>query len=316
MPLALLAAALLLAAATPGMAQAAPLRLVDLATRAPDAKALDGSSTHFYYGPASSGARNRTWVFFMEGGGDCTDEASCAAIVKSGEGSGKNAAPTLHVNSPNSPPLLRQDAAANPRLHDANHVYLPYMTGDFHAGQRCADAGRYAGKYWFCGHRHLEATIDTLLKEHHLSEAVHVVFSGCSTGGMGVFRNLDWVTAKLKTSAPHATVLGAAFSGFYFYQNPFTGPGAVAVQDFSAAAFEQYYGMHKAHVDEGCENALAKKGQAWRCQQAIVSESYIRPVSHLLRVKKKGSACKPRDRAAAPHCGSHCRPPFALQRHH
>lgn len=271
----LLAAALLLrlAAATPARAAeaAAPLRLVDLATRAPDAKALDGSSTHFYYGPASSSARNRTWVFYMEGGGDCTDEASCAAIAKSGEGSGKNARPTMVASAP----LLLQDADANPRLHDANHVYVPYMTGDFHAGQRCADAGRYAGKYWFCGHRHLEATVDTLLKEHHLGEADLVVFSGCSTGGMGVFRNIDWVTAKLKTTAPRATVLGAAFSGFYFYQNPFTGPGSVAVQDFSAAGFEQYYAMHTAYVDESCENALAKKGEAWRCQQAIVSESYI-----------------------------------------
>ena len=56
-------------------------------------------------------------------------------------------------------PLLLRDPEANPQLWDANHVYLPYMTGDFHAGQRCAAGDLYAGKYWFCGHRHLEATI-------------------------------------------------------------------------------------------------------------------------------------------------------------
>ena len=92
---------------------------------------------------------------------------------------------------------------------------------------------------------------------------------------MGVFRNLDWVTTKLKATAPQAAVLGAAFSGFYFFQNPYVGPGAGAVQDFSAAAFEQYYTLHNASVDESCQAALAPKGEAWRCQQAIDSEAYI-----------------------------------------
>ena len=262
------------AAAVPSPPKAAPMLLVDLGSRAPDVKALDGSSTHFYFGAASSTKRNRTWVFFMEGGSDCTDEATCAAIVKSGEGSGRNAAPS--IPTPRAP-LLLQDVEANPRFFDANHVYLPYMTGDFHGGQRCADAGRFAGRYWFCGHRHLEATVDTLLKEHHLDQAETVIFNGCSTGGMGVFRNLDWFTTKLKAkaAAPQATVLGAAFSGFYFFQNPYVGPGAGAVQDFSAAGFEQYYALHNAYVDESCKAALAPKGEAWRCQQAIESEAYI-----------------------------------------
>ena len=178
----------------------APLLLVDLGTRAPDAKALDGSSTHFYFGAASSSNRSRTWVFFMEGGSDCTDEATCAAIVKSGEGSGRNAAPS--IPTPRAP-LLHQDPAANPRFWDANHVYLPYMTGDFHGGQRCADTGRFAGRYWFCGHRHLEATIDTLLKEHQLDQAELVIFSGCSTGGTATqryFRN-----RFSRVPQPHAT---------------------------------------------------------------------------------------------------------------
>ena len=71
----------------------AQLQLVSLAESDPGAKALDGSSTHFYYSPASAGqagrrGANRTFVFFMEGGSDCTDEASCQKIVASGQGSG------------------------------------------------------------------------------------------------------------------------------------------------------------------------------------------------------------------------------------
>lgn len=247
------------------------LRRVDLAKRAPDARALDGSPSHFYFRPSADGSAT-SWVIFMEGGGDCTDAATCEEIVASGQGSSKGAALT---HTPRAP-LLLPDAAANPRFYASNHVYVPYLTGDFHAGQRCGNASDiYLGKYWFCGHRHLEATLDTLLHEHSLGNASLVIFSGCSTGGMGVFRNLDYVRAKLLTNAPLALTVGAAFSGFYFFQSPFTGPGAQPVQDFGAAGFERYFGMHKAYVDQSCEAALAPRGAAWMCQQANYSQPYV-----------------------------------------
>ena len=101
-----------------------------------------------------------------------------------------------------------------------------------------------------------------------------MVFSWCSTGGMAVFRNLDWFTSKLAIDAPQATVIGAAFSGFYFYQYPYTGPGSRPVQDFSAAAFKGYASLHMAFVDESCAAALG--AGAWACQQASGSHPYVR----------------------------------------
>ena len=110
-----------------------------------------------------------------------------------------------------------------------------------------------------------------------MGQAEQVIFAGCSTGGMGVFRNLDWVAAKLAATAPGAIVLGAAFSGFYFFQHPYAGPGSRTVQDFSAAGFEKYLGMHKAYVNENCAAARAPQNETWMCQQAAgsaISASY------------------------------------------
>lgn len=249
----------------------APLSLVDLAADAPDARSLDGTSTHFYFRHGLGASANRTWVVFMEGGSDCVDEGACQHILDHGGGTGRGAHPTWSPGQTDF--VLLRDPKQNPRFWNASHVYVPYLTGDFHAGTRCKDP--WLGKYHFCGHRHLEAVIDVLRGSYGLAEAEVVVLTGCSSGGMAVFRNLDWLHDKLGMELPQAKVLGIALSGFYFFQNAYTGPGAEPFTDFSAAAFKRMYTIHGAFVDAGCKAELAPQGLEWTCQQANYSHPYI-----------------------------------------
>ena len=48
-----------------------PLVLLDT----PGAQCLDGSFGGYHYAPATT--RNDTWVFYLEGGGECASESSC-----------------------------------------------------------------------------------------------------------------------------------------------------------------------------------------------------------------------------------------------
>jgi hypothetical protein len=80
-------------------------------------KCLDGSSAGYYY-RASNDATSKLWVVFLEGGGACFDEDSCAQRAKTDLGSSKGwadaAGPINYV--------LSSDPALNQYFHTANMV--------------------------------------------------------------------------------------------------------------------------------------------------------------------------------------------------
>merc|ERR1719491_815779 len=92
---------------------------------------MDGSMAGYYYGPPSSGS-STLWVIFLQGGGACSTEQACEtwADAKGGRGGSGIWKPTRQQGGTLSP-----DPAQNPDFHDAHHVYVPYCTGDTHAGQ-------------------------------------------------------------------------------------------------------------------------------------------------------------------------------------
>lgn len=55
----------------------------------PRARCMDGTQSGFYYRPAAAPAQQQRWILHLEGGGECTAEAACKALLTSPLGSSK-----------------------------------------------------------------------------------------------------------------------------------------------------------------------------------------------------------------------------------
>ena len=213
---------------------------------------------------------------YLEGGPDCADAARCAQVLRSGGGTNAALPATLEAyfaGDWSGAALLDPSPAANPVLSGASVAYVPYCTADFHAGTRTAPVN---GTYWFGGHHVVLAAVEFVLARGAGAAGRRLLLAGGSSGGMGTVRNIDAVRARIARGAPgpSALVLGVALGGFYFYQRPYTGPGAVPVgMDFSEAGFRRAFGTHRAFVPPGCRAALA--AAPWLCSQANGSLPYV-----------------------------------------
>jgi hypothetical protein len=168
-----------------------------------DGHALDGSPAAYYF---AAGESATTWVISMEGGGACYDEKSCTARSKTNLG-------TSTVLPPQHPgkDLQSFDCTENPLFCNATFAFIPYLSGDTHKGNRStADAGSW--NLYFQGHSSFVNIVAQLKSQHGLNNASHVVFTGNSAGGVGVFANVDW----LQSALPSAVVKGAPNAGWFF----------------------------------------------------------------------------------------------------
>lgn len=231
----------------------------------PNALCLDGSQAAFYWQPGSEG--NKTWVFFLEGGGVCSHEQDCLLRAKTDLGSSKNFGPTIQLPSFQNP-----DAGANPQWHNANMVFLPYCTGDLHSGTRQSASSDTWGLH-FSGHLIVQALISQLKATAGLGDADLVVFAGGSAGGMGVFANIDYVASQL----PNVKMLGVPVGGFLFAHPRYTGPGAQNESETSTAAdFQRNSELYQAVTSHtGPCAAEFGKEDAWKCLDATILFKYI-----------------------------------------
>jgi len=173
-------------------------------------KCLDGSPAGFYYNAPTS-PNSSLWVFFMQGGGACYTKESCTSRSKSNLGSS--------VKWPNtkifSKGILSGDPVANPDFYDSHRVYIPYCSGDVHAGQRLA-ATKETWGFYFSGRINFMKILDFLLANSAIGPALknakQVMLSGGSAGGIGAFVNVDYLADTLSWS----TVKGAPQCGWFF----------------------------------------------------------------------------------------------------
>ena len=93
------------------------------------------------------------------------------------------------------------------------------------------------------------------------------------SGGIGVFYNVDWITARL----PNVRVLGMPIGGFLFAHASYDGPGAqdeaetASVADFQREA-KLFQGV-AAH-NTACAAAHQATGDTWRCMMPSVLFHY------------------------------------------
>ena len=254
----------------------------------PGGNCLDGSPAGYYIssnaGTASIDAK--TWVISMAGGGACYTEQSCKTRAKSDKGSSTNWPKENPYRVCKQEPLYCNDCATNPLFCNATQVHVPYCTGDCHRGNRTtADAGSFG--FYFQGHSSFVNMIAELKSQHGLGDATHVVLTGSSAGGWGVFSNIDW----LQSALPNAVVKGAPMAGWFhpgslpsdqpslpddppsdfahWSKNKSGGAGNEASAEFAA--------LWQPIIDPACAaGQTAKKANPLDCQSVHVHYKYIK----------------------------------------
>lgn len=124
-----------------------------------------------------STASRRLFVFF-QGGGACWDAVTCNLVpLASHVGEDVPAGTVLSEARANEPYLFSRDPTESP-FADATFVYLPYCTGDVHAGNNVSDYGVH-----HVGHLNVSGVLAALVSGW--SDADRVWVSGQSAGGYG-----------------------------------------------------------------------------------------------------------------------------------
>jgi hypothetical protein len=150
----------------------------------------DGSSTGIGVNPGTSDHL----MIFVEGGGACFNSATCGENPSSfGEAAfDSRVASTFDEVSVNTG-ILDRTNAANP-VKDWSFVYVPYCTGDFHAGNTVTTVPGVGGPpQHFVGYVNVGLYLDRLVPTFH--SATQVLLAGLSAGGFGAALNYGRVAA-------------------------------------------------------------------------------------------------------------------------
>jgi hypothetical protein len=156
------------------------------------ARCIDGSPGGYFI---ERGSSNDT-VIFLQGGGACWtgDDSvfSCWLRYNTTLGSSNYWPSTLTLTNN----WFVRDCTANPIFCNFTYVYVPYCSGDVHAGQR-TEVVNASLPFYFAGHRIVSTVLDSLLNTTGIASAANVLLSGSSAGGYGTFFNADYVASRL-----------------------------------------------------------------------------------------------------------------------
>lgn len=158
-----------------------------------DALCADGSTVGIGINPSSTGTRV---LIYLEGGGACYDETTCyvlntAAYFTTGYSEAtfeSEVTDTSYLAQPGG--LFDRSSASNP-FKDYSFVYVPYCTGDVHAGNNVIQVGTHTAH--FVGFDNMKAYLSRLYPTFRSAD--RVVLAGSSAGGFGASANW-WQTQR------------------------------------------------------------------------------------------------------------------------
>ncbi|WAS93493.1 pectin acetylesterase-family hydrolase [Nannocystis punicea] len=158
----------------------------------PDSMCRDGSTTGIgvRYGDGDD------LVIFFEGGGACFNSDTCALNeLWKNFGEFKFDSWALGIGKGG----IFDDDPQNP-LRDWSFVYVPYCTGDVHAGDReNVGIDGVLGAQQFVGYRNVAAYLERIVPT--FADAGHVLVTGSSAGGFGAALNYDRIAGAFPASA-------------------------------------------------------------------------------------------------------------------
>jgi hypothetical protein len=149
----------------------------------------DGSMTGIAVNPAPAGAAGggALFVYFM-GGGACWDASTCFVLNTAVHGP-FGQAQWDGSGAPSVARALDRTRATNP-FRDASYVFIPYCTGDLHAGNAVVTYDVLGPRpFAHVGRRNVEAILPRLRATW--PAPARVVISGSSAGGYGATFNYD-----------------------------------------------------------------------------------------------------------------------------
>lgn len=140
----------------------------------PDSFCRDGSTTGI---AVSLKSESPDVVIYLEGGGACFDALSCAA----------NSGNVQSQKGEKNRGIFDRSEPENP-VRDWNIVYVPYCTGDVHAGTRPnATVPAFPGTQMFVGHLNIQAFLKRIVPT--FPDAERVLLTGISAGAFGASIN-------------------------------------------------------------------------------------------------------------------------------
>ncbi|RKH17252.1 hypothetical protein D7X74_12965 [Corallococcus sp. CA047B] len=151
----------------------------------PEAHCANGSSTGMAVNLTD---RSKRVLVFLAGGGACWEAAACALGAATHITDTMGEAPVLaEARAPDLAVLFDRENPRNP-FRDASFVYVPYCTGDLHAGTRIQTYDWFGPKnVEHVGARNLDAYLRRL--QPTFPDADRVWLTGISAGGYGATFN-------------------------------------------------------------------------------------------------------------------------------
>jgi hypothetical protein len=230
------------------------------------AACLDGSPTGYYIEKTTNISHANDWQLYFQGGGWCYSEIDCYGRSKTTLGSSKAWPKSQCLGGP-----LAADCEANPLFCQYNRVYLAYCDGNSFASNR-ADAVNVTGtavppgtQIFWRGKANIAATLNDLLTKHNLGNAVNVLESGGSAGGLAAYLHADSVHDWFVAHAPNLKKYKSApISGFFLDHNNVLGnPVYETMMKYLFEASNAVSG-----VNQNCIAATPNKDDQWRCNFA------------------------------------------------
>jgi hypothetical protein len=163
----------------------------------PGMKCGNGSPTGIAINPST---RSRRVAFLFAGGGACWEAGACFILKTATNLDGYNAATFAGQRAVLDSNFLLQRADATSEFGDATWVFVPYCTGDLHAGTREQDYGVF-GKVEHVGALNVDAMLAHV--QAHVPAPSEVFAVGISAGGYGVAINWERIAAAFPGVTTH-----------------------------------------------------------------------------------------------------------------
>ena len=231
--------------------------------RFPTAVCNDGSAGAYYIAEAHArggvAAAPRVWLIFLQGGGWCWDEASCAARYSNERGlmSSDGFPPTRNASG-----IFTRDPAFSP-FASANKVYIPYCSSDAFVGNVAKGARRGGGAagWHFRGQDLVAATLQALRTRARkpLDKGHQVYFGGCSAGARGALFNLEYLPDMLPVGV---SVYGLIDSALWVDMEP-AAAGAVSFRAQTQGVLDMANASGRLGAE--CARRYGAAADRWKC---------------------------------------------------
>lgn len=226
--------------------------------------ALQGISSMFYFAKlrifsayyirtaGEDSLSKNLWLFYLQGGGQCFSQESCASRNKSSPNlmSSKYFTESISLDG-----IFSADPTQS-GLHSANKVFVPYCTSDGWIGD--SDVTELTWGWTFYGQRVVKSALNDLIDTNLITSSSQILFAGGSAGGRGMMNNIDFLVSQLP---PQTQTIGAVLDSPYYIDITPYDPTFEGLQYQTQEIYNRY--NVSAVIPKECSDMYP--GEEWKC---------------------------------------------------